>query len=222
LVAGAFYDLNSNPGQIYISTNSGATWTASGAPANVWFSVASSADGSRLIAASAEPYINTSTLYLSTNSGATWTTVNSSVISTRVICVASSADGIRLVAAGNQGQFFISADSGATWGPSAPADNWQCVASSADGAKLVAVAYGGGIYTLQTTPRPMLSLTPSGANALLSWTIPSLAFTLQQSSDLTTTNWTDVPTPPVLNLTNLQNQVTVSPTNGNTFYRLKH
>ena len=47
-------------------------------------------------------------------------------------------------------------------------------------------------------------------------------FTLQQNSDLSTTNWMDVPPPPVLNLTNLQNQVIVSPTNGNTFYRLKH
>jgi hypothetical protein len=78
------------------------------------------------------------------------------------------------------------------------------------------------IYTSQTTPTPSLSLTPSGSNLVISWTVPSMDFTLQQNSDLSTTNWMDVPTPPVLNLTNLQNQVIVSPTNGNTFYRLKH
>lgn len=78
------------------------------------------------------------------------------------------------------------------------------------------------MYTSQSTPTPSLSLTSSGANALLAWTIPSMDFTLQQNADLTTTNWMDVPTPPVLNLTNLQNQVLVSPPGGNTFYRLKH
>jgi hypothetical protein len=39
---------------------------------------------------------------------------------------------------------------------------------------------------------------------------------------LSTMNWTDVTTPPVLNLTNLQNEMIISPTNGNNFYRLKH
>jgi hypothetical protein len=62
----------------------------------------------------------------------------------------------------------------------------------------------------------------SSSNAFLSWIIPSLDFTLQHNSDLTTTNWTEVPTPPVLNLTNLQNQVLLSPPSGHTFYRLKH
>ena len=36
--------------QIYISTNSGATWTPTGAPSANWASVASSADGCRLVA----------------------------------------------------------------------------------------------------------------------------------------------------------------------------
>jgi hypothetical protein len=62
----------------------------------------------------------------------------------------------------------------------------------------------------------------AGGGAVISWTIPSMAFTLQQNIDLATTNWTDVPMPPVLNLTNLQNQVVVSPTNQAGFYRLKH
>jgi len=42
---------------------------------------------------------------------------------------------------------------------------------------------------------------------------------LQQSSDLT--SWADVTNPPALNLTNLQNQVTLPPSNRTGFYRLK-
>jgi hypothetical protein len=44
---------------------------------------------------------------------------------------------------------------------------------------------------------------------------------LQQNSDLTTTNWTVMTNAPVLNLTNLQNQVILSPSGSNAFYRLK-
>jgi hypothetical protein len=52
-------------------------------------------------------------------------------------------------------------------------------------------------------------------SALSSPCIPAMSFTLQQNSDLTMTNWTDVTLPRVLNLNNLQNQVIVSLTNGN-------
>jgi hypothetical protein len=140
--------------------------------------------------------------------------------------IASSADASQLLAIGDDGfhnVIYTSTDSGATWtrnnGPNANLGN--AAASSADGSKLVTVD-NGAVYTSQTTPRPLLTLTPSGANALLSWTVPSLDFTLQQNSDLTTTNWTDVPTAPVLNLTNLRNQVMVSPTNNAGLFRLKH
>jgi hypothetical protein len=52
--------------------------------------------------------------------------------------------------------------------------------------------------------------------------VPSTSFVLQENSDLTTTNWTTVTTPPTLNLTNLQNQVMVPVPTGNRFYRLNH
>jgi hypothetical protein len=42
---------------------------------------------------------------------------------------------------------------------------------------------------------------------------------MQQSSDLG--SWTDVTNPPVLNLTNLQNEVTLPMHAGSGFYRLK-
>jgi hypothetical protein len=49
--------------------------------------------------------------------------------------------------------------------------------------------------------------------------LPSTNFVLQQSSDLA--SWTDMTDTPALNLTNLQNEVVLSPTNGSGFYRLK-
>jgi hypothetical protein len=44
---------------------------------------------------------------------------------------------------------------------------------------------------------------------------------LQQTPDLTMSNWTDVSTPPMLNFTNLNYQVTESPFPASHFYRLK-
>ena len=100
-----------------------------------------------------------------------------------------------------------------------PSGTWVSVASSADGSKLEAVTLPGGIWTTQTTPSPQLNLTPSATNLKLGWTVPSTNFVLQQSADLT--SWTDVTNPPVLNLTNLQNQVTLPPSGNSGFYRLK-
>ena len=67
---------------------------------------------------------------------------------------------------------------------------------------------------------PCASLKPVRSGKCHSWLIPSLDFTLQQSPDLS--NWTDVPNTPVLNLTNLQNRVTLPSPFGDTFFRLVH
>jgi hypothetical protein len=73
----------------------------------------------------------------------------------------------------------------------------------------------------KTTPTPQLNIAASSTNLTLSWIIPSTNFALQQNFDLTTTNWTTLTNVPTLNLTNLQNQVIVSPSNSSGFYRLK-
>jgi hypothetical protein len=125
-----------------------------------------------------------------------------------------------LVAVADYASIYTSTNSGATWiSNSAPSMYWQSVASSADGSRMAAVAWDGGVYTSQSIPAPGLIITPSGGNALISWTIPSANFVLQQNSDLTATHWLDVQTPPTV--TNYENRATVSPTNANSFYRLK-
>jgi len=83
----------------------------------------------------------------------------------------------------------------------------------------VAVVYGGGIWTAQRQPKPLLSLSFTAANARIGWIVPSTNFVLEQSADLV--SWTDVTNPLVFNPTNEQNEITLPPTNSSSFYRLK-
>ena len=200
--------------KIYSSTDSGMTWTATGSSNDSWSSIASSADGTRLVASSGGG------AYVSTNSGGSWT-----LVSTNSGQVASSADGTKLVIGGRS--IYTSSDSGLTWvsnsAPVSDLPNFSRIASSADGCKMFAVRYGSpGIWTCQIAPASTLNINSSASTrAVLSWLVPSTNFVLQQNSDLSTTNWTDVTNTPTLNLTNLQNQVILSPVGSNAFYRLK-
>jgi len=109
------------------------------------------------------------------------------------------------------------------WALRAPGANWSSVVCSADGNQLVAVVNGGGIYKSQSTPPPVLSLAPSAGDLLLSWIVPSMNLVLQENPDLATTNWTAVTHMPMLNFTNLRNEVIVPPPiDFHGFYRLKH
>jgi DNA-binding beta-propeller fold protein YncE len=213
-------------GQIYTSTDSGATWVSRVTPYEPWSHVSSSADGATLLAVAGgfAPW-TTGAIYSSTDSGATWVYLSRAGIR-QWIGSSVSADGTRMAAVAVGVGIYTSADSGATWLRSpVPNLNWNTLASSADGAFLVtSVGYPatGGIYTWRITPAPQLHLGFSQGNLLPSWIIPSMFFGLQQNSDLTTTNWTGVTNLPVLNLTNLHNQVVLPPAAGNSFFRLKH
>ncbi|HEV2394293.1 MAG TPA: hypothetical protein VG146_18230, partial [Verrucomicrobiae bacterium] len=86
--------------------------------------------------------------------------------------------------------------------------------------KLIAAVNGGGIYTWQSTPTPVLNIKPSGANLLLSWTVPSMNFVLQESPDLTTGIWSNVTAIRTLSYSNLQYQVSLPAPEGGWFFRL--
>lgn len=132
-----------NPGQTMVtagisSTSTGAVWTARDS-ARAWFSVASSADGAKLVAGDTGGQ-----LYTSADSGLSWTARDSN---RNWRDVASSYDGTKLLAA-DYGEFiYTSVDSGATWAAHDVVRNWYAVASSSDGTKLVAAEYGGQLYT---------------------------------------------------------------------------
>ena len=118
-----------------------STWTARDSSRN-WWAVASSSDGTKLVAAAQGP----ANLYTSTDSGVTWTARDSS---RNWVAVASSSDGTKLVAATASDFLYTSDDSGGTWTErtGSGARNWRGVASSSDGTKLAAVVEGGQIYT---------------------------------------------------------------------------
>src|SRR6266566_9086601 len=135
-------------------------WIVSTAPNLNWKGVASSADGTKLVAVIGGQVGVPGSIYVSTNSGATW--VVTSAPSLRWQCVASSADGSKLVAGAfaSGAAIYVSTNSGLTLSSTgAPHVNWSCVASSADGSKVVAAAgiFFGGL------PGPLYTSVDSGA-----------------------------------------------------------
>ncbi len=116
----------------------GVTWTPRESN-RAWLGIASSADGTKLLAAA-----DNGQLYTSTDSGVTWTARESN---RNWRHVASSSDGIKLVAVANIDQIYTSGDSGVTRTPRESVRGWWSVASSSDGTKLVAGVTGGRLYT---------------------------------------------------------------------------
>jgi hypothetical protein len=80
----------------------------------------------------------------------------------------------------------------------------------------------GGFWSLiavQTPGAPLLTITASGTNVIISWPSLSSGFGLQENSDLNPANWSAVPA------TNSDNggikSVTIPAAPGNRYYRLK-
>jgi hypothetical protein len=223
---GKLVGVDASADAIYTSTDAGNTWSQHSPPLQAFSSVASSADGTRLVAASGISALANGPIFVSTNSGLDWTQTTAPI--TNWVTVASSADGSALIAAGggesSLGHLFLSTDAGTTWNQTnALLTHWRSAAVSADGTKFVAADYGGHIYSLHLSPftlSPLLGTRASGGNVVISWLVPTLNFVLQQNSDLTTSNWTDLTAPPVLNTANLHNEVTVPNIGANAYYRL--
>jgi len=145
--------VNSGTGSVSVTPNAGQTFHYGAGtlappmsllprgPSAPWRAVASSADGTKLVAVS---YFSGGQLHVSSDSGVTWTL---SATGADWMAVASSADGTKLLAARWNAQLYVSEDAGGTWTTRGPSLFWTAVASSADGTKLVAAASNGQIYT---------------------------------------------------------------------------
>lgn len=121
-------------GLIWLSTNSGSTWTASTAPTANWSSICCSGDGSKLAAV-----VNNGNIYTSADSGANWTNRSDSAGTRYWRNIACSSDGGNLVATvenNTTGTVVISRDSGATWTnislPAGASKSYKPVSCSAD------------------------------------------------------------------------------------------
>jgi photosystem II stability/assembly factor-like uncharacterized protein len=160
--------------------------------------------------------MNNGSIYVSTNAGNTWSTNNLP----RALwhSLALSADGSRIIGVG--GYPYTSTDFGATWTTN-NVSGISAAACSADGNKIIgAVRYNGGIYVSATSPSPRLNLSVKNGASFLSWVIPSAPFALQESGSLEVPNWTTVTNSQSLNLSTLQEEVSVPMTGGTHFYRL--
>lgn len=137
-------------GRVYISTNSGSTFTEAhpaGDTQKYWLPIAMDSDGSNLIAG-----IDDGRLYTSANGGATWTERQPGGDADKLwYAVASDSDGSFLVAAASGGRLYTSADSGATWTERQPAGAankaWVAVACDSDGSNIIAAVSNGRLYT---------------------------------------------------------------------------
>ena len=140
-----------------VNSSSAQTWVLStSAPNEYWDTVACSADGTKIVAASY--WITSSTHYghvaISPDAGTTWTT--RVVQATAWAHVASSADGTKLAVAADKGFVFCSTNSGAVWDSLPGAGNWWGLACSSDANQIVGVSQGtsspGGVYTFTNFP----------------------------------------------------------------------
>ena len=139
-----------NGGELYVSTSSGATWSAPSGLVNAtssqsWVSVDMSSNGQVIVAAVAG-----GSLYSSRDGGSTWTLANLGNGSTtsNFSSVSVTADGTKMVAASLGGYIYTSSNSGQTWTDQASAHGiaWKAAAYSGDGSHIFAVQNGGQIY----------------------------------------------------------------------------
>ena len=132
-------------GMIYSSLDSGSSWTGSAATCCLnWMSLASSADGSVLLAnADNLPQ----SLFISTDAGLSWWGAANSTSGRKHVAV--SGDGHTLAAADEYGFISISLDGGSSWqttrAPGMPVD-WRAIAAS-HGGELLIVGGQGPTYT---------------------------------------------------------------------------
>jgi len=140
-VAGGYHGV----GCYIVSGLTESSWTPRDSSRN-WQFVASSSDGTKLVAVASvgQSVTGPGQIYTSTDSGVSWTARDSD---RNWISVASSSDGTKLVAVVWNGQIYTSTDSGMIWTARDGIRDWQSVASSSDGTKLVAVVYREQIYT---------------------------------------------------------------------------
>ena len=152
---------------------------------------------------------------VSTNSGETWTVTPVPLNTLAGTCATSSADGSKWVLSAPE-CFYISTNYGKTWDSEWSTQSYL-LASSADGNTLVRA--GEYICTSFMTS-PLMSISHSGNALQLSWPSYIAGFAVQTTPDLALTNWANVETTP--SFSNGQYQVTLSPTNRQSFFRLRH
>jgi photosystem II stability/assembly factor-like uncharacterized protein len=134
--------ISSANGYIYTSTDSGASWNREMSDiTRNWSSVASSSDGTKLIAGVYNGYLYTKISNI-------WS-ARMNDLSRNWSSVSSSYYGTMMVASVYNGYLYTSTDFGFNWTPRMTdlSRNWSSVTSSSDGATLFATVMSGKLYT---------------------------------------------------------------------------
>lgn len=139
-----------NGGRMYISTDTGDTWTEKrpdGDIDNTWNAVASDSDGSLLFAS-----IYGADLFISRDSGETWSKIHYLAEYPNWSSLSSSTDGSVLVAVNNY-MVYVSHDSGMFWDETYPfGDPWvqnpgfDKIASDSTGTNLMLSTWNGELF----------------------------------------------------------------------------
>jgi len=159
-------------GALYLSTNSGASWTVIGGAANTaglptaataWSSLSISGTSGKYMLVS----VNSGGLYLSTTTGTSWTqiagTTNSyglPTVASAWTCSAISQDGLIMCAAINNGNLYYSTNSGAAWTNyvypykcSTQNFPWYSLSMTSDGSKVFATLSGADYFIITFTKK---------------------------------------------------------------------
>ena len=131
-----------------------------------WYSLASDATGSNLVAATFGTHGSEGWVYTSNNGGATWTIRYPIATSQFWRAAASDADGTNLIVCAWSGRLYTSSNGGASWTERQPAgakdQRWQTVASDADGSNLIAGASSGRLWISSNSGDTWAETQPAG------------------------------------------------------------
>lgn len=135
-------------GEIYVSTDSGASWTVKTSLSKKWFGLAMSSTGTYMLGAA-----NGSYLYTSSNSGTTWTQRDSTRNWANVFV---SSDGSIMYGIPQNintttDYVYVSTDYGVTWTPKNSLRSYWCGAMSSNGSVMYVGSYVGYIYVSTDT-----------------------------------------------------------------------
>ena len=130
-------------GGVYVSSNSGTSWTQTNSNPYRFTSVASSSSGQYVLVSEE----SNNKLYLSSDYGQTWINLSAAnSFNTNWVSVDISDDGQKLVATGYQNYVYTSSNGGTTWTTRTAVSGTQVrVASSSDGNVIVATNWGSNL-----------------------------------------------------------------------------
>jgi hypothetical protein len=154
-------------GGVFLSTNSGASWTAVNLGLRDPFVNALAYSGRNLFAATRD-----SGVYLSTNNGTSWTAINTGLTSLSVWSLAVSGTNIF---AGILGGIYLSTNNGTTWAKVLSLSGTHVWDFAVSGTNIVAGVSTGAVYGVYLSTNNGTSWNPSTSGLPPNWDVNALA-----------------------------------------------